>query len=405
MGASALGKPTSAANKYPRRQRAGQTRNPIMQQYKWKGVHRQGKIEKGFISARSKKHLTQKLLQKNIALLSCSQKSHKKKALSTKELEQFFDNLSNLIECSIPIISCLNIMKQNITILLKQKIKDGVSLSDAMDLTKQFPPHVVHIVRAGEQAGTLTTTTKNLAIHLEKQNSFKKKLQHAAIMPTITIIIAIGITISIFTLVIPQFIPLFIATKQNIPNSTKIMISISEFLITHLTALPLIFILTFIFARALCKRYAIYLPYVGKIIVLRNYFLFTQSLSLLIKSGIPLRPALRLARQTIQHQKLKNEFIQVEKDISNGASLTKAITYTTHTPPELHTCIHIGEQTGKLGEMLEKSTSLIEKKIDTQLKILTTIFQPLLILIIGLFVAAIIYAIYLPLTSIPVLIA
>jgi type II secretory pathway component PulF len=376
-----------------------------MQQYKWKGVNRKGKIEKGSVSAKSKKHLTQKLLYKNIALLSCSKRSSRKRPLSTTELVDFFDNLSNLLECSIPIISCLKIMKHKITTLLEQEIKDGTPLSDAMQLTKQFPPHIVHIVRTGEYAGKLPTTIKNLARNLDKQNSCKKKLQQAAIMPTITIIIAICITISIFTFVIPQFVPLFLSTNQAIPQSTKIMISISKFLTTYLTAIPLIFICMFLSARELCKRYAIYFPWIGKLIILRNFLSFTQSLSLLIKSGTPLTPALRLARQTIPNKKLKRKLLPSERSIAKGNSLANSIKLARHSPEELFVCIQIGEETGKLDNMLEKAATLLEKTLDKQIVIATTIFQPLLVLIIGIFVAAIMYTIYLPLTSTPILVA
>jgi type IV pilus assembly protein PilC len=376
-----------------------------VQLYKWKGVNRKGKIQKGLLSAKSKRQLTQKLLTKNIALLSCSQKGTNKKPLSTQELATFFDTLSNLLECAIPITTCLKIINHKTTTALNQEIQDGETLSDAMDTTKMFPKTIVQIVRAGEHAGKLETATKNIAQHLEKINSTKKKLQHASIMPGITLFIAAAITLSIFTLVIPQFIPLFKATKKTIPYSTKVMIKISNFLTNHLAALPLAFVSILLTARALFKRYSIKIPYIGTIIATHNFLILTQNLALLLQAGTPLAPALHLAKNTLVHKKLNKQFIKVEKEVASGSTLSQAIQHVKYVPPELHVCIKIGEQTGTLDTMLNKTATLLAKKLDKQIHIATTLIQPILLLIIGLFVAIIIYTIYLPLTSTPVLVA
>jgi type IV pilus assembly protein PilC len=392
-----------------------------MQKYKWKGINKYGESERGILYAVSEEDLRVRLLEQEVALLSCKTKKNLKKSISTEELATFFENLHDLLSSGIKLIDALKLakngassihFKKNINLLIK-KVDCGSSLSKAMEDTQSFTQGcILYAIKAGEQSNSLPEFLKNISTHLKKQSALLKKLRRAALLPAITLAFSVTIIFMVLVFVIPQFETIFKSLNKELPKETKMILGVSKFLCSKMFfySTAALFLLFFAFKKGcefisknFTQKIILKIPIAGKIITLSSYHSFLQSFSILLKSGLAMKEAIKIAKTTSANKFLRNEFDQIESFLEMGHPLHEAFqksSVVAQRDPQLKNIIafiEIGEQTGSLYKTLEKSAVVIEKKLDAQAEFLSTIFQPVLLLILGFFIAIIIYSIYLPL--------
>jgi type IV pilus assembly protein PilC len=395
-----------------------------MKKYLWKGIDRSGENKKGVSFAQSREQLTNLLLEQGVALLACKiekESLFKKISFSKKvSLEQkvfFFSQLAVLIENGVELLKALKIVVKQleskkfkkIVLLIIDDVASGAAFSDSLEkFPDVFSSHMIYVIRSGEHSGKIDFILRNLANYLNERLALKNKFKKAALLPFITLSFAFFIIWAVFIFVIPQFESLFTSMGKQIPASTQFVMSISNFLRSNgFLILLCIFILIVLFLRLLFQqegmkkikdKFVLKIYLLNKIFLLSDLISFLQSLSMFLSSGVTLGKALELSANTVQNSYLREKVFQLKEYIVQGRSFEDALTAIgpSFFPENLVAVVSVGEQTGNLDVMLQKAALFFQEDLSNSLQFILTIFQPALMIFIGLIVAFLMLAVYMP---------
>jgi type IV pilus assembly protein PilC len=396
-----------------------------MQTYRWKGIDANGKSQSGKQSALSPVDLKASLLTKNIALLSCKKQiSYNlipivlwQNNVSQESLESFFEQTGMLLECGVALDKSLQLFLNNSTSQSLNRIIRGIlsdvesgnSLSYSMQKQKSiFPKFVYQIVDAGEKAGQINSVLKKIAQQIHEQILIKKELKKALLLPAITFVVAISIVAAILIFIVPQFQNIFNILDREIPQSTQTILSISEFIrskgmIFAAMAVAILIVFTSIFlktkqAKKLKDLLVLKVWFLNKIIVLKNLTIFFQTLTMSVSSGMTIKNGLIGAISTIKNSVIKSKVSKVVDSISSGESLATAFDQVKpkYISEKTIALIDVGEQTGNMAVMMNKISINLGQELKNKTDFLLTILQPIFIIIVGIIIAGLMLAIYVP---------
>jgi type II secretory pathway component PulF len=338
--------------------------------------------------------------------------------VSNRDIVLFTQQLSNLIESGVNILSGLSIvLAQTPNKYLKSavndiisKIKDGKSFSQGLAVYPDlFSNLYVSMVRSGEVGGNLEQTIKRLSDYLEKAEEFKNSLVASLMYPffvfmvgTLTVIILVGF-------VIPRLITMFTEMGQALPLPTRILINISG-LLQHNWVFIVAFISISVFLFLRWKRtstgkiiwdsFKLRTPIWGEIILKTEISRLTHTLSLLLSSGIPILYALDISTSSVDNQILKFELQKFKQKISEGSRFSHCLKDSKSFPDFVTNILTVGEESGTLEKSLMRVAEIYETQVDRSLKTLGRILEPLIILVMGLIVGFIVLSMLLPIFQI-----
>ena len=415
-----------------------------MKLFNWKGIDKSGINKKGKTLAKNPNELENILLKQGIALLKIKTNLFKlsKKTLTLnvsfdnvrviinkiiaqrktnpEKLISLFQGLSFLLGNGISLTNSLNLISKqiknrnlrNIIILLELDISNGKTLSEAMEIHPIFNSFTVWMVESGEKTGKLSFILNQLAKFMGIKQKNSRKIREAALLPMITLFFALFIVFIIFIFIVPQFETLFTTSNKTLPTSTKFILKISHFLrfdlgIFELSALfiSLLFLKLISLthqAKKLFDYISLRLFFIKEIVLNLNLLFFLNTLSLCLKSGINIKQSLFHAKSMSSNYIFKEKINLLEKLVSEGKSFTEALTIAgnNYFPEDLIAAINVGEESGNLDNVLKRQVSRLQHKLKSKLSLLTTIIQPILMIFVGLLIAFIIYAVYLPIFNI-----
>lgn len=395
-----------------------------MEKYLWKGIDKSGENKKGIIFAQSKEHVSNLLLEQGVALLDCKlerESFFKKINFSRKvSLEQkvfFFNQLAALIESGVELLKALRIVCRqieskkfkNIILQVIDDVASGTSFSTSLEKFQDiFSTYIIYVIRSGEHSGRLGFALKSLGNYLNERLILKNKFKKAALLPSITLGFAFLIIWGVFVFVVPQFESLFTSMEKEIPASTKFVMKISNFLRSNKFLIFLLgFFLIIFFLRVLLQqenvkkikdKFLLKIYLLNKIFLISDLISFLQSLSMFLSTGINLSSALEFSVNTVQNSYLKEKVFQLKEHVTQGKSFEESLTLigTSFFPENLVAVVSVGEQTGNLDVMLQKAASFFQEDLNNSLQFILTIFQPVLMVLIGLLVAFLMLAVYMP---------
>lgn len=393
-------------------------------QFKYTGFRRDKSLAKGSIEASSLASAQKKLEQEGIEVL------HLKKKWWTLSLNSsfggrvkpndrlfFVKHLGIMLKAGIPIAEALRMLhaqaKGGMKTVLKQVRNDvisGYSLSSALQKhPKVFSQLFVELIGSGEQAGTLESDLVYIAKFSKKELDMKKKVKSAMLYPSVVFFAVIGLVMSIGLLVLPQILPLFSSLKVDLPLSTQILLTVAGFFEAHgvklLIALGILGAsLPFLAELKVVQplSHAIYLrtPIVGKLLREVHLGRFFRVFATLMEAGVPIDKALSITHKVVQNVSYKQGIERMSRSVTQGSSLSKAIQRDEFLFPQLVThMMQVGEQSGNLGESFEYLADFYEGEVDEQLKNLSTLLEPLLLIFIGVLVGGVAFAIIGPIYS------
>ena len=393
-----------------------------MPYYRWKGINLFGDAKRGKSFARSEDDLDSLLFDRNIAMLSC--KNCKiwsfLGSISNEDKINFFRQLSVLLESGVRLPDALrilgeqseNILFGQIVFALESDIQEGVSFGDALGKHPQiFDDLMVKMANVGQESGNLGSSLKQLTSYLEIKQDFRKKLRSASALPMITLAFFVFITMSIFVFVVPKFADIFRTMNKELPTITRVILKISEFLRSYQLFIGLGILVAFIFlARKYIKKpvlqpvvemILVRFPLTGSLIKQTSLVYFLRSVSMLLQSGMRLLPAIEITKKSFESSLLKNHLEMLQQDVYAGSSLSQSMTDYPGLlfSQDLVAMVKVGEETGSLGLMLQKAADMYQDKVNRSILFFTTIFQPLLMICLGLLIALLIFAIYIPVFS------
>src|SRR5262245_11450957 len=336
------------------------------------------------------------------------------KKVAAKNLAVFTRQFSVMIDAGLPLVQCLDILgnqeedKNFAAVILQTRtdVESGASLADAMRKhPKTFDPLFTNMIAPGEAGGILDTILKRLATYIEKAVKLAGQVKSAMIYPIAVIVIAGGVVGVILWKVIPTFASLFAGLGADLPLPTRIVIAMSNNLVSYFP-----FLLVGGGAAAyFFKRYyetesgrrvidagSLKAPVLGQIMRKIAVARFCRTLSTLISSGVPILDGLEITAKTSGNAIIEDAIMTPRKSIERGETISVPLKETKVFPAMVTQMIGVGEATGALDTMLGKIADFYEEEVDTAVAGLLTLLEPIMIAVLGVVVGGIVIAMYLP---------
>ncbi len=318
------------------------------------------------------------------------------------ELIMVTRNLSSMLNAGLPLTRALSVIeRQSKNPKLKgvmKSIRESINRGDPLNVAlaefpKVFSDLYVAMVRAGEEGGQLSDSLATLSVQMERSSTLKKKVRGAMMYPSIVIIVMAIIGTLMMIYVVPSITATFSSMNIELPITTKILIATSDFM-SHHSILVLggmmasIFGFIFVLRTRWGKRFFHYvitrLPVIGLIVKEVNSARTSRTLSSLLKSGVDVIHAINITEEVVQNVHYKAILADAAKRVEKGTALSEIFIEKTNFYPVLvGEMIAVGEETGKISNMLEEMASFYENEIDQKTKDLSTIIEPILMVVIG----------------------
>jgi len=333
-------------------------------------------------------------------------------SLSSSEKLNIIENLGTLLSAGIPILesvdSLLEETKGNTTKILetlKEDLNQGKTI--AYSLTrhpKAFDPITVNLIKAAEEAGTLETALKDLTQSIKKDIDFANQVKGSMVYPILVLIVLLAVILLNLFFVIPRVSQVFTRLTVQIPLPTKILIFISNFandnliyVITATIFLVAASVFTFKVKKSLITGFIFSLPLISKLIMEIDITRFTRSMSLLLKSGLPIDEAIKLSEDVTSKREIKMAIEESRKLVDAGKTLSSGLKKHKKVIPGFMIRItEAGEKSGTLEKSMQELSNQFEDRVTNRLKTLTTLIEPFLLLVVGLLVGGLMLAIIAP---------
>lgn len=382
-----------------------------------------GEMIEGTIDAESNDAAATKLLQDGLIPVEVEkrvkeektiprQKGFAPKAVSSRDLNIFVQQLAILISSGVEILQALEVVAgqtrsaylKEVILGLQSCIMDGKILSEAIgQYPNVFSSIYVSLIRVGEVSGRLDESLKRLSVYIDRQEELKGKIRAALAYPILMVIVGIATIFILVSFVIPKLSVLLADFEQALPLPTQLLLKISYiFSRFWLSIVAGMIIFSFLLPRIIAyKRYffdrvKLNLPVLGGLIKHQAVARFSATFSLLLKSGIPVFQALDIARATLENSVLAEELEAVRKDVVGGSSIAKSIKKALHLPEFLTHMIAVGEESGRLDEVLSNVAESYSRDVDITLKTIVSLLEPAIIIILGITTGFIVIAMLLP---------
>jgi general secretion pathway protein F len=399
-----------------------------MAEYLYKAATLGGQVVEGSMEGKDEKAIVQSLHQLGyipVRIVSAQEKgaalrgpSFFRQRVGVKNLLIFTQELSTLISAGLPIDRSLQILgsltenrrlREVVQDILK-RIEGGNSLAEALENHPQiFSKLYINMVKAGESGGFLETILSRLAKYLQSTKEIREYLVSVMIYPLIlTLVSGISITVLV-TFVIPRFARIFTDMKQAIPLPTQIMLSISQSVKDYwwvgLGIIALVYLGLKVYTQNEDRKwrwdlFKLRWIAVGNLIKKVEIARFSRTLGTLLQSGVPILPALNLVREISQNLAISRAITHIHDRLREGKGISKSLRETDVFPPLAVHMIEVGEETGRLDEMLAKVAETYEENVQTSVKRFVSLLEPLIILVMGLIVGFIVISMLLAIFSI-----
>ncbi|MFA5070078.1 MAG: type II secretion system F family protein [Patescibacteria group bacterium] len=400
-----------------------------MANYYYTTRNQKGGVTKGNMSARNEEELTQKLREQNLILTSFEIVKKKSSFNITSLLERlrsipstqkifFVNNLEVMMRTGFSIGRALGVLAEqtsskklkSIILDLKNEVESGVTLSRALEKHKKyFSELFINMIAAGEASGKLDEVLKRLAVQMRKDHALIAKIKGAMTYPIIIVIAMVGIGIAMMVYVIPQLASVFSEAGAQLPLITRVLMSLSDFMINQGLWAFMGLILLFFGIRRLLRtkkgRYTYHkiilkLPIFGPIVKKVNLARFSRSLNSLLATDIPIVKTFEIIGKTLGNVHYQNAMKEAGEKLKTGATVQKCLeVYPTLFTPVIIQMIAVGEESGTLDTISEELASFYEEEVDQTMSNLSTIIEPVIMLVLGAATALLVAAIILPIYS------
>jgi type IV pilus assembly protein PilC len=339
-----------------------------------------------------------------------------------KVLMIFTRQLATLIDAGLPLLRSLTVLgKQEPNPVLKatisslaDSVQGGSTFSESLaQHPNMFNKLYVNMVKAGELGGVLEVVLNRLAEYQEKAHKLKNKIVSAMVYPAIVMFIAVAILVFLMIFIVPKFEEMFDNNESELPLISQIVFGFSNFcLTTTISIIPNIVwlfvagFLVYLGIAAMCKtkggravvdKLKLNMPVFGDIQRKSAVSRFARTLGTLVTSGVPILQALNITRDTAGNVVVSNAISKVHEAVKEGESIVTPLTASGVFPNMLISMVDVGEETGQLPEMLLKVADVYDDEVDNAVTALTSILEPIMIVILALVVGAVVFALFLPL--------
>src|SRR5437773_3235630 len=344
----------------------------------------------------------------------------KRRKVKSKILMIFTRQLATLIDSGLPLLRSLNVLAKqerdklmkNTIIKVADAVQGGSTFSDALALHPRiFNDLYVNMVKAGEVGGVLELVLTRLSEFQEKAAKIKNKVMAAMVYPGIVMTMAVGILGFLLVFIVPKFETIFhdLLGDKPLPPVTRFVIGASDFLKNHgLIVLGIVIAAITLYkfigrtrgGRLVIDSFKLRMPLFGNLNRKTAISRFARTLGTLVTSGVPILQALNITRATAGNASIGRAISQVHDSVKEGESIVQPLEASRVFPPMVVSMVDVGEETGKLPEMLLKVADVYDDEVDNAVVALTSMLEPLMIVFLAFIVGTIVLALFTPLISI-----
>ncbi len=394
-----------------------------MAAFEYVAFDEKGSRKKGLIEADTAKQARQQLRGLGLSPVEVDEVTSKQQSkgskirrdkISVAAISLITRQLSTLISAGQPVESALYAVSQQTTktqakkvlLSVRARVLEGYALSEALrEFPRVFDAMYCASVHAGEQSGLLDLVMERLADFMESRQSLQQKTKLALIYPILLTVVSLLLVSGLLTFVVPQIIQVFEGFDQELPILTQWLIIISDFFKEHGLQLILSIILISIgygqllklnWMRKLRDTLLLKLPMISYLVKLSNTSRFTRTMSILVSSGVPALDAMHISTEVVTNSLIQKSVLSAAESVREGGSIYESLAKTGYFSPLVLQLVSNGESSGKLGEMLERSAKAEESEFEGVTALFLGIFEPAMILVMGVVVLVIVLAILLP---------
>lgn len=394
-----------------------------METFSYKAVNSAGKDVKGSVEAESKEEAARKIKEQGLVPVSIGKQGaldkdinipiFKGKKIPARDMSVFCRQFASILKAGVSVINALEMLaEQTENKKLKQAIVEtqanvekGESLSDSMRQNAAFPSILIDMVRAGEASGSLENSLTRMAIQFEKDAKLNGIVKKAMMYPIVLICVMIGVVIVMLTFVIPSFMTMFEDLDSELPVTTKAILAMSNSLKNY-WYIYIIVVVGIVVGIQMYKRtddgrhnldkLKLKIPVFGLLQTKSACASFARTMSTLLQAGMPMIDALEISASTMKNVLFYDGLQKVKNGVSLGLPLSNQLKSTGLFPAMVVHMVGIGEETGNVEEMLTNSATYYEEEVEVQTQTLTSLMEPIIIVLMAFVVVLLIMAIYQP---------
>ena len=387
--------------------------------FTWEGTDRRGGRVKGETRASNITVVRADLRRQGVNPTKVRKKAEPlfstKKKIKASDIAVFSRQLATMMAAGVPLVQSFDIVgrghdnatMQDLILAVKQDIESGTAMAEALGKHPlYFDDLFCNLVAAGEQAGVLDILLDKIAVYKEKTESIKGKIKKALFYPTAVIIVAILVTVVILLFVIPQFKELFSSFGADLPAFTLMVIGLSDLLrewwyVAFLATGALIWGVSNLFKRSrkfreIVDRTLLKIPVIGSILNKASLARFARTLSTMFAAGVPLVEALESVAGATGNIVYQEAVLKMREEVATGQALQLSMRQRNLFPHMVVQMTAIGEESGALDEMLGKVADFYEEQVDNAVDSLSSLLEPMIMVVIGGLVGSLVVAMYLP---------
>lgn len=391
--------------------------------FEYEAKNREGEKISGTLEVEDASLVVKQLREKGYFVTSLNQKTKKKdtggyfsfsKRVKISDLAIFSQQFAAMIDAGISLVDALEILRgqiahprlKEVIIGIQEDVETGSGLSEAMlKYPDVFPELYCQMVRAGETGGILDKVLNQLAEHYERQNEINGKIKSALYYPFTILLVAIVVIIFLITNVVPQFISIFSSIGGALPLPTRILLSVSDFLQHYWWAIIIgitaIILILYNYKKTPRGEYwfdklILKVPVIGK--MMKKIFLsrLTNTLAILLDSGVDLLSALTVVEDVIGNQVFARILTEARAQVREGVTLSQPLSETKVFPSMVVQMIKVGEEAGSLEQMLKKISDFYEREVEANVEGTISLIEPVMIICLAIVVGFIVISIVMP---------
>ena len=390
--------------------------------YKYKAVTQDGRQVEGTYEGRDKREVISKIRNDNQTPIKVDEAPKSKDVkdlkivnkVKTKQISIFCRQFYTMLNSGVTIVNCLDILrKQTESKKLAQTLDDiyedvltGSSFSDSVKKHDDvFPSLLINMIDAGEVSGNLDNIMDRMAFHYEKEYKMNNKVKGAMAYPMILGLLSVVVVIFLLTFIMPTFTEMFEDSGVPLPTPTRILLAISDTLtgywyifviVIGIIVYSLIKYIKTTQGRTMFDSIKLKIPIVKRTVADIVTSRFSRTLSTLMMSGVPLIEALDIVSRVVGNKVVENGILDAKEDVRKGTSLSTPLQRIDAFPLMLTQMIEIGEESGSLDDILEKTANFYDEEVDVSIQRLTTMLEPIMIIVMAVVIGFIVISMVLP---------
>lgn len=394
-----------------------------MESFSYKAVSAAGKDVKGSVEAESREEAARKIKEQGLVPVSIGKQGaldkdvnipiFKGKKIPARDMSVFCRQFASILKAGVSVINALEMLAEQTEnkklkeaiVNTQSNVEKGENLSDSMRQNDAFPSILIDMVRAGEASGSLENSLTRMAIQFEKDAKLNGIVKKAMMYPIVLICVMIGVVIVMLTFVIPSFMTMFEDLDSELPVTTKAILAMSNSLKNY-WYIYIIVVVGIVVGIQMYKRtdngkhnldkLKLKIPVFGVLQTKSACASFARTMSTLLQAGMPMIDALEISASTMKNVLFYDGLEKVKNGVSLGLPLSNQLKATGLFPAMVVHMVGIGEETGNVEEMLTNSATYYEEEVEVQTQTLTSLMEPIIIVLMAFVVVLLIMAIYQP---------